>query len=58
MALRWPDGSSELTVDDVCAEAEVSKGAFYGYFSSNQDLLIALPGDFHQGRSNLIVQLS
>ena len=35
-------GYSELTVDDICAEAEVSKGAFYGYFSSKQDLLIAL----------------
>lgn len=35
-------GYSQLTVDDVCAEAEVSKGAFYGYFSSKQDLLIAL----------------
>ncbi len=35
-------GYSQLTVDDVCAEARVSKGAFYGYFSSKQDLLIAL----------------
>lgn len=35
-------GYSELTVDDICEEAEVSKGAFYGYFSSKQDLLIAL----------------
>ncbi len=35
-------GYSELTVDDICAEAEVSKGAFYGYFSSKQELLIAL----------------
>ena len=29
---------SELTVDDVCAEAAVSKGRFYGYFESKQDL--------------------
>ncbi len=35
-------GYSELTVDDICAEAQVSKGAFYGYFSSKQDLLITL----------------
>ena len=35
-------GYSELTVDDICEEAEVSKGAFYGYFSSKQDLLITL----------------
>ena len=35
-------GYSELTVDDICAEADVSKGAFYGYFNSKQDLLVAL----------------
>ena len=35
----------DLTVDDVCAEAEVSKGAFYGYFATKQDLLLALLDD-------------
>ena len=35
-------GYRDLTVDDICAEAEVSKGAFYGYFDSKQDLLVAL----------------
>lgn len=35
-------GYRDMTVDDVCAEAQVSKGAFYGYFASKQDLLIAL----------------
>lgn len=35
-------GYRDLTVDDVCAEAGVSKGAFYGYFASKQDLLLAL----------------
>jgi AcrR family transcriptional regulator len=35
-------GYSELTVDDICAEAQVSKGAFYGYFASKQDMLLAL----------------
>jgi AcrR family transcriptional regulator len=32
-------------VDDVCAEAGVSKGAFYGYFEQKQDLLLALLED-------------
>jgi TetR/AcrR family transcriptional repressor of uid operon len=36
--LRFQD----LTVDDVCAAAGVSKGAFYGYFASKQALLLAL----------------
>src|ERR671931_1594605 len=35
-------GWRDLTVDNVCAEAGVSKGAFYGYFTRKQDLLIAL----------------
>ena len=35
----------DMTVDDVCAEAEMSKGAFYGYFATKQDLLLALLED-------------
>ena len=33
---------AEMTVDDVCAEAGLSKGAFYGYFESKDDLLVGL----------------
>ena len=38
-------GFRDLTVDDVCAEAGVSKGAFYGYFVQKRDLLLALLED-------------
>lgn len=38
-------GFQSLTVDDVCAEAGVSKGSFYVYFAQKQDLLIALLED-------------
>ncbi len=38
-------GFGDLTVDDVCAEAGVSKGAFYGYFDHKQDLQLALLED-------------
>jgi AcrR family transcriptional regulator len=38
-------GFGDLTVDDVCAEAGVSKGAFYGYFEHKQELLLALLAD-------------
>ncbi len=38
-------GFRDLTVDDVCAQAGVSKGAFYGYFAQKQDLLLALLED-------------
>jgi AcrR family transcriptional regulator len=34
-----------MTVDDVCAEAKLSKGAFYGYFKQKRDLLLALLED-------------
>lgn len=36
------EGYHSVTVDDVCLEAGVSKGMFYGYFSSKQALLLAL----------------
>jgi AcrR family transcriptional regulator len=35
-------GYRDTTVDGVCDQAGVSKGAFYGYFTSKQDLLLAL----------------
>jgi AcrR family transcriptional regulator len=35
-------GFRDMTVDDVCAEAGLSKGAFYGYFEQKSDLLLAL----------------
>jgi AcrR family transcriptional regulator len=35
----------ELTVDAVCAAAGVSKGTFYGYFTSKDELLLALLED-------------
>ena len=38
-------GFGDLTVDDVCADAAVSKGAFYGYFRHKHDLLLALLED-------------
>ncbi|MGH7876565.1 MAG: TetR/AcrR family transcriptional regulator, partial [Candidatus Dormibacteraceae bacterium] len=38
-------GYRDMTVDDVCTEAGVSKGAFYGYFHQKQDLLVALLDD-------------
>jgi AcrR family transcriptional regulator len=38
-------GFRSMTVDDVCTEAAVSKGAFYLYFDQKQDLLIALLED-------------
>ncbi len=35
-------GYRDTTVDDVCAETGLSKGAFYGYFDSKQALLLGM----------------
>ncbi|MEZ5077981.1 MAG: TetR/AcrR family transcriptional regulator [Solirubrobacterales bacterium] len=42
-AARKPFG--EMTVDEVCAEGGLSKGAFYGYFESKDALLEGLLED-------------
>src|SRR5918996_1167158 len=52
-------GYRSLTVDDVCAEAGgLSKGAFYTYFRSKQDLLVALLEDDATRLEALIATLS
>ncbi len=48
----------EVTVDDVCEEAGVSKGAFYGYFSSKQELLLALLEDDARQLDQLLDELA
>jgi AcrR family transcriptional regulator len=35
-------GFRDMTVEDVCTEARLSKGAFYGYFARKDSLLVAL----------------
>jgi AcrR family transcriptional regulator len=45
LAVRGRRGFAGLTVDDVCEEAGVSKGTFYGYFDSKRGLLIRLLDD-------------
>lgn len=49
----WKD----LTVDDVCAEAGVSKGSFYSYFTRKQDLLVALAEGEAAELDDLLVEL-
>jgi len=47
-------GYRSLSVDDVCAEAGLSKGAFYTYFAQKHDLLAALLDDDAAGLSQLV----
>ncbi|MGH2595739.1 MAG: TetR/AcrR family transcriptional regulator [Actinomycetota bacterium] len=46
-----------LTVDDICFEAGVSKGAFYVYFQEKQDLLLALLDDEGEGLESVLEDL-
>lgn len=50
-------GFQSLTVDEVCAEAGVSKGAFYIYFAQKQDLLLALLDDEAAGIDEVMAAL-
>lgn len=51
-------GFRDMTVDDVCAEGGVSKGAFYGYFGQKDDLLIALLDDDAQALDQKLAQIA
>ena len=51
-------GYHAMTVDDVCAEAGVSKGAFYGYFDSKQHLLLTLLDEDAAEADSLVAELS
>lgn len=52
------NGYHETTVDDVCDEAGVSKGAFYGYFSTKQDLFLALLEEETDALNGVAAELS
>lgn len=47
-------GYRSIRVDDVCAEAGLSKGAFYTYFCHKHDLLLALLDDDAAGLTEVV----
>jgi AcrR family transcriptional regulator len=51
-------GFRDMSVDEVCAEAGVSKGAFYGYFQHKGELLIALLDDDAEALDEKLEQAS
>jgi AcrR family transcriptional regulator len=51
-------GYRSLTVDDICQEAGLSKGAFYTYFATKQDLLFALLDEESATMEALIAELT
>ena len=46
-----------MSVDEICAEAGLSKGAFYGYFESKQALLLALLADDAEALDHIVERL-
>jgi TetR/AcrR family transcriptional repressor of nem operon len=54
-ALMLSKGYSATGVDDICRDAELSKGAFYHQFASKEELAIAALGDYYEaGRQKLL----
>jgi AcrR family transcriptional regulator len=51
-------GYRDLTVDDVCVEAAVSKGSFYGYFESKRHMLTVLLDEDDVSLDALVEDLS
>lgn len=47
-------GFNKASVDDICAEAGISKGAFYHHFKSKQELFLALLDGWLQTIDNAI----
>ena len=49
-------GTEKLSILDVCREAQISRGTFYRYFSSQEDLLEAYSKDNREQRYRGLVQ--
>jgi len=39
--LMWDEGYSAVTIDEICARADVRKGSFYYYYKSKAELAVA-----------------
>jgi len=53
-ALMLSKGYPATTVDEICAEAGVSKGSFYHFFETKEDLGLAVLEAFHVRNAGLI----
>jgi AcrR family transcriptional regulator len=51
-------GYRNLTVDDICTEAGLSKGSFYTYFEGKRDLLVALIDEDGERIGSLMSELA
>lgn len=50
-------GFKDMTLDDVCQEAKMSKGAFYTYFAQKDELLLAMFEDDARSLDDMMADL-
>jgi AcrR family transcriptional regulator len=55
LALFATRGFDQVTIEDICADAEVSKTTFYRYFDSKEDVLL---GSLHQKLAEMAAALA
>ena len=55
--LVYTKGYEQMTIQDVLDDLQISKGAFYHYFRSKQDLLDAIIGHMIEEGENLILPI-
>lgn len=53
VSLMIRKGFTASTVDDICAEAGLTKGSFFHYFDSKEDLAKAAAKHFHQRQQQM-----
>ena len=55
--LVYSKGYEQMTIQDILDGVQISKGAFYHYFRSKQDLLDAMIGHMIEEGENLILPI-
>jgi TetR/AcrR family transcriptional repressor of nem operon len=55
-ALLLAKGFSATTVDEICEAAGVSKGSFYHFFGTKEELGLAVLDRFHEGNARVIAE--
>ena len=48
LELFYKKGYENTTIKDIIEEIGVSKGAFYHYFESKEDVIVAIAKEFHE----------
>ncbi|MBL4804626.1 MAG: TetR/AcrR family transcriptional regulator [Alphaproteobacteria bacterium] len=55
--LMWQNSYNLVSVDDICAEADVRKGSFYHHFKSKADLAVSLMEHHYQEYESIMDEI-